>query len=361
MVPKCLTDDYKRRACMDGRVSIPGTCSAYKRSDVSEPYIPLPERVQLEQALIKAQIYAKECDAKTAAEGVAKCRETMVGPNGGGIVSNRQLSAGIAEAEVLTLAKGSIAVWRTQTIDAHLSLIEQGKDISPLDYPGSHAALQRAIEVVDVKDKSVAVFGSISPWVESILHHNGVRSPTMTVDYNQPISLDKRMTTEMMGVMLEGDSQFDVIVSYSSIEHDGQGRYGDPLDPDGDLAAMKECWLKVAPGGFFILHIPFSGDANDQFWWYSQRTYGASRIGLLIRGWQYLGLATKTELYGAKDEFSIKEVAGGSPVMILRKPPTVDANAVLDTTKFGGLKCDFKSKKCNPEINIVDTAIPIMS
>ena len=61
---------------MDGRASIPGTCSAYKHSDVSEPYIPLPERVQLDQALIKAEIYAKECDAKTATEGVTKCRET---------------------------------------------------------------------------------------------------------------------------------------------------------------------------------------------------------------------------------------------------------------------------------------------
>ena len=53
----------------------------------------------------------------------------------------------------------------------------------------------------------------------------------MTVDYNQPISHDKRMNTELMNVMLEDDSQFDVIVSYSSIEQDGQGRYGDPLDP----------------------------------------------------------------------------------------------------------------------------------
>ena len=52
-------------------------------------------------------------------------------------------------------------------------------------------------------------------------------------------------------------------VSYSSIKHDGQGRYNDPLDPDGDLAAMKEVWIKMAPGGYFIIHVPF--DANDGF------------------------------------------------------------------------------------------------
>lgn len=43
-------------------------------------------------------------------------------------------------------------------------------------------------------------------------------------------------------------SCFDVAVSYSSIENDSRGRHGDPLDPDGDLAAMKEVWLMVSPG-----------------------------------------------------------------------------------------------------------------
>ena len=37
------------------------------------------------------------------------------------------------------------------------------------------------------------------------------------------------------------DYKFDACVSISSYEHDGLGRYGDPLNPDGDLEeAMKE-------------------------------------------------------------------------------------------------------------------------
>ena len=42
----------------------------------------------------------------------------------------------------------------------------------------------------------------------------------------------------------------------------GLGRYGDPLDPDGDLVAMKEAWLKLEPGGHFLLAVPV--DVHDQ-------------------------------------------------------------------------------------------------
>ncbi len=32
---------------------------------------------------------------------------------------------------------------------------------------------------------------------------------------------------------------FDMALSISSFDHDGLGRYGDPLDPVGDLKAMR--------------------------------------------------------------------------------------------------------------------------
>eukprot|EP00581_Thalassiosira_minuscula_P028114 CAMPEP_0183751816 /NCGR_PEP_ID=MMETSP0739-20130205/1967_1 /TAXON_ID=385413 /ORGANISM="Thalassiosira miniscula, Strain CCMP1093" /LENGTH=175 /DNA_ID=CAMNT_0025988089 /DNA_START=9 /DNA_END=536 /DNA_ORIENTATION=- len=172
----------------------------------------------------------------------------------------------------------------------------------------------------------------------------------MTVDYNQPISFDERMETELMSTMLEADTQFDVIVSYSSIEHDGQGRYGDPLDPDGDFASMKECWLKVAPGGYFLLHVPLEVSGKDQFFWYSQRVYGAHRLPLLVRGWEYVGCVTSKKVYGPNDEFTFSEVSNDSPVLILRKPPSVEIDDVLDVTKFEGIGCDITNQKCGLNI-----------
>jgi SAM-dependent methyltransferase len=40
------------------------------------------------------------------------------------------------------------------------------------------------------------------------------------------------------------------------VEHVGLGRYGDPLDPNGDLKAMAELQRVVAPGGSLLFVVP---------------------------------------------------------------------------------------------------------
>ena len=49
-----------------------------------------------------------------------------------------------------------------------------------------------------------------------------------------------RALIEYVGVGVGGlMERFDVVLSISSVEHDGLGRYGDALDPDADLHAMR--------------------------------------------------------------------------------------------------------------------------
>jgi len=288
-------------------------------------------------------------------------------PKLGSGISPGQLAANVTEAKVLTIGSAGKPIWRKEALDLHISMILNGKDVSPIDYPGSHQAIQNAIDFVNdrdsggggsLNDKSVAIFGSISPWVEAIMHYNDVKSPTTTVDYNRPSSYDERLKTEHMNIMLEDvGTQFDIVVSYSSIEHDGQGRYGDPLDPDGDFASMKEIYLKVKPGGYFLLHVPLNSE--DNFYWYSMRTYGAARLPLLLRGWKYYGLVTadggsSSSVYGPEDDFVISDVMSYSPVFILHKPLLVQSDNdadVLDTTKTSNnnlrLICDIETKICS--------------
>ena len=40
----------------------------------------------------------------------------------------------------------------------------------------------------------------------------------------------------------KGTLNFDAVVSFSSIEHRGLGRYGDALNPWGDLIAAAQAW-----------------------------------------------------------------------------------------------------------------------
>jgi SAM-dependent methyltransferase len=41
-----------------------------------------------------------------------------------------------------------------------------------------------------------------------------------------------------------------------TVEHIGLGRYGDPLDPDGDLKAIRELTRVLAPGGNLLFVVP---------------------------------------------------------------------------------------------------------
>ena len=49
------------------------------------------------------------------------------------------------------------------------------------------------------------------------------------------------------------------------LEHVGLGRYGDPVDYDGDLRAAAELMRVLAPGGRLLMVAPLGGVARVQF------------------------------------------------------------------------------------------------
>jgi hypothetical protein len=67
-----------------------------------------------------------------------------------------------------------------------------------------------------------------------------------------------------------------VVVSFSGLEHDGLGRYGDPNNPEGDYAAMHEILLCLNPGGLLLLAIPTA--AVDNIAYPFHRIYGPHRL-----------------------------------------------------------------------------------
>jgi hypothetical protein len=52
------------------------------------------------------------------------------------------------------------------------------------------------------------------------------------------------------------DQSIESLSCMHVVEHVGLGRYGDPLDPDGDLEAMAELQRVVAPGGSLLFVVP---------------------------------------------------------------------------------------------------------
>lgn len=60
------------------------------------------------------------------------------------------------------------------------------------------------------------------------------------------------------------DSSVESISCMHTIEHIGLGRYGDPIDPDGDIKAVEELKRVIAPNGNLLFVVPM-GKPRIQF------------------------------------------------------------------------------------------------
>lgn len=137
-----------------------------------------------------------------------------------------------------------------------------------------------------VEGKDVLVVGSQHPWAEAMCLSFRAASVT-TVDFNPPVigpGVPALRSVNMTQLEAEG-RLFDAIVSYSSLEHDGLGRYGDPLNPNGDIERMRLLADFLKPGGLLYLGIPLGA---DQLFWNAHRIYGPVRLQLLMAGWKKL-------------------------------------------------------------------------
>ena len=72
------------------------------------------------------------------------------------------------------------------------------------------------------------------------LEYNDINNSVENVKIIKPSDV-KRIWNEKPGQRNE-EFNFDVVVTFSSIEHSGMGRYGDPLNPWGDLIASARAW-----------------------------------------------------------------------------------------------------------------------
>lgn len=79
------------------------------------------------------------------------------------------------------------------------------------------------------------------------------------------------------------DNSVESISCMHVVEHIGLGRYGDPLDPDGDLKAMMELKRVSAPGGTLLFVTPV-GRPRIQF--NAHRIYSYQQVMSYFSGFQ---------------------------------------------------------------------------
>ncbi|MBN2139903.1 MAG: DUF268 domain-containing protein [Desulfovibrionaceae bacterium] len=172
-----------------------------------------------------------------------------------------------------------VLIYTDAEIDDCLARIERGESTI---YGALDGLVHRALEEHPIGGKDVAVFGSTSPWYEAVCLRHGGRP--VTVEYQRIISRTQRVRTLTVDELKAAPEEFDHALSISSFEHDGLGAYGDPIDPDADLAAMRQVRGLLRPGGLLFLNVPVAW--RDRLIFNGCRVYGRRRLPLLFAGFE---------------------------------------------------------------------------
>jgi hypothetical protein len=126
--------------------------------------------------------------------------------------------------------------------------------------------------------KRALVIGSEIPWVEALCLAAGIEHVS-TLEYGTIVSehpsVDTMTPDSFRQSQLQGKLEpFDAIVTYSSVEHVGLGRYGDALNPFGDLIAIARGWCVAKPGSVLVIGVMYGQDAVE---FNAHRVYGNVR------------------------------------------------------------------------------------
>ncbi|TRY73027.1 hypothetical protein TCAL_01895 [Tigriopus californicus] len=119
-------------------------------------------------------------------------------------------------------------------------------------------------EHMNITDQHVLIVGSQFPWLEVIALEAGAKRIT-TLEYVPIESRHPQIKTivpkDFALKFLNGTlGQFDAMMSFSSFEHSGLGRYGDGLNPYGDLITMARVWCVLRDGGMVLIGVPTGPD-----------------------------------------------------------------------------------------------------
>jgi hypothetical protein len=175
--------------------------------------------------------------------------------------------------------------------------------------------LRKAALSYSVSGKTIAVIGSESPWVEAILFSCGARNVT-TIEYGDITSTVKNHRAftprQFAQSFLKERIEFDMVVSFSSLEHSGLGRYGDALNPRGDIDAAEEVYCMLKPCGYFLIALPYV--RRSHLVWNAHRQYGPERMKLFGAGYRqvdYIG-----NLWSGQGTFVLQKPGEGSRCLL---------------------------------------------
>jgi hypothetical protein len=134
------------------------------------------------------------------------------------------------------------------------------------------------------------VIGSEKPWVECLALNAGAKT-VWTFEYGTIVSTHPRLKTLPYKTIAAGYESgtmplVDWVISYSSLEHSGLGRYGDALNPEGDREAMEQIFCMLKPGGLVVIGVPCTCKPIGFTQFNAHRVYGYRRLAYIAAGFE---------------------------------------------------------------------------
>ncbi|XP_076071098.1 uncharacterized protein LOC143042580 [Mytilus galloprovincialis] len=181
-------------------------------------------------------------------------------------------------------------VWTEQIIEHYISLAKDNKLEGTYGVSETNA-LRDGLKHAPggIMNGRVLVIGSEIPWVEACVLEAGARE-VVTLEYGKIVSKHPKIKTMIpdrfrKSYLNKTLGSFDAIVTFSSIEHSGLGRYGDGLNPWGDIIAIARGWCVTKEGGLLIIGVQYSYE-KDYIKFNAARWYGKIRYPYLTTNWK---------------------------------------------------------------------------
>ena len=117
--------------------------------------------------------------------------------------------------------------------------------------------------------------------ISSTLHFCSMLSAILPVEFYdyRPAKLElpnlKSLSGDLMNLPFKSDS-IESLSCMHTVEHVGLGRYGDPLDYDADIKAVKELTRVLAIGGNLLFVVPLG--AKDVICFNAHRIYSKDQV-----------------------------------------------------------------------------------
>lgn len=182
-----------------------------------------------------------------------------------------------------------LPVWSESLVNNWTSLASSGELDGNYGREISNNLIEALKFASGVRDGRVLVIGSEIPWVEAAalsagaaaivtLEYGAIKSEHPSVQTITPAQFQQKFLSGTLGV-------FDAIIAFSSVEHSGLGRYGDALNPWGDVLEIARAHCVCKAQGSLIIAVPTT-DSGDRLEFNAHRIYGRARWPYLASNWQ---------------------------------------------------------------------------